>query len=54
VELALTSGRRVPLPSLRLDAGSGGRAIPVDLYRVAAVRLIGSARGDVLEARLRG
>jgi hypothetical protein len=53
VELALTSGQRVPLRSLRLDAGSGGRAIPVDLYRVAAVRLVGSARGDVLEARLR-
>jgi hypothetical protein len=54
VELALTSGERVPLPSFRIDParGSAGMAIPVDLHRVAAVRLIGSARGDVLEARL--
>jgi hypothetical protein len=55
VELALTSGRRVPLSSLRVDpaTGTAGRAIPVDLSHVAAVRLIGSERGDVLDARLR-
>jgi hypothetical protein len=53
-ELALTSGERVPLPRLRLDpeTGSGGQAIPVDLHRVAAVRLVGSGRGDVLQAEL--
>jgi hypothetical protein len=54
VELALTSGERVPLRSFRIDpaTGSAGEAIPLDVHRVAAVRLVGSARGDVLEARL--
>jgi hypothetical protein len=54
VELAMTSGKRVPLPSFRIDSatGSAGEAIPVDIHRVAAVRLVGSTRGDVLEARL--
>jgi hypothetical protein len=54
VELAMTSGRRVPLPSLRLDArtGSAGQAIPVDMHDVSGVRLVGTARGDVLEAQL--
>jgi Putative zinc-finger len=53
-ELALTSGQRVPLPRLRLDpeTGSGGQAIPVDLHSVATVRLVGSGRGDVLQAEL--
>lgn len=53
-ELALTSGRRVPLPSLRIDpaTGSAGEAIPIDIHDVAAVRVVGSTRGDVLEARL--
>jgi hypothetical protein len=51
-ELALKSGRRMELPSLRLDptTGSAGQAIPVDLRRVSAVRLVGNERGDVLEA----
>ncbi|HEY1275858.1 MAG TPA: zf-HC2 domain-containing protein [Thermoleophilaceae bacterium] len=50
-ELALKSGRRLPLTSLRIDpkTGSGGQAIPVDLRKVASVRLIGPQRGDVLE-----
>jgi hypothetical protein len=54
VELAMTSGERVPLPSFRIDpaTGSAGEAIPVDIDRVAAVRLVGSTRGDVLEAQL--
>jgi hypothetical protein len=54
VELAMTSGKRVPLPSFRIDpaTGSAGEAIPVDIHRVAAVRLVGSTRGDVLDARL--
>jgi hypothetical protein len=54
VELTLASVERVPLPSLRLDprTGSAGQAIPVDLHRVSSVRLVGAARGDVLEARL--
>jgi hypothetical protein len=50
----LTSGRRVPLPRLRLDraTASGGQAIPVDLTDVAAVRVIGTQPADVLAAGL--
>jgi hypothetical protein len=54
VELAMTSGWRLPLPSMRIDprTGSAGQAIPVDLHNVSAVLLIGRARGDVLQAQL--
>jgi hypothetical protein len=54
VELAMASGRRVPLPSLRVGprTGSAGQAIPVDPHLVSSVRLVGRTRGDVLEARL--
>jgi hypothetical protein len=54
VELVMTSGKRVPLPSLRLDArtGSAGQAISVDLHLVSGVRLVGAKRGDVLDAQL--
>ena len=50
----MRSGRRVPLPSLRLDpqTGSAGQAIPVDLHLVTSIRLVGAARGDVLDAQL--
>jgi hypothetical protein len=53
-ELVLSSGRRVPLPALRVDAshGAAGRAIPVDLHRVSAVRFVGRSPGDALEASL--
>lgn len=53
-ELVTMSGRRVPLPRLRLDprTGSGGQAIPADLRDVATVRLVGSMPGDVLQAEL--
>jgi hypothetical protein len=55
-ELALRSGRRVPVPSLRIDpaTGSGGQVIGVDPRDVATVRLVGAAPGDVLEADLPG
>jgi hypothetical protein len=55
VELVTADGRRVPLPSLRLDlrTGTGGQAIPVDLQSVSTVRLVGAERGDVLEAALK-
>jgi putative zinc finger protein len=55
-ELVLTTGRRLPLPTLRLDptTGSAGQAIPVDLEQVARVELIGSRAGDVLTATLPG
>jgi hypothetical protein len=54
VELAMTSGKRVPLPSLRLDprTGSAGQAISVDLHLISSVRLVGARRGDVLDAEL--
>jgi anti-sigma factor RsiW len=53
-ELVTTSGRRVALPSLRLDpsTGTSGEAIPVDLGTVSSVRLVGPKPGDVLEADL--
>jgi hypothetical protein len=53
-ELAMRSGRRLALPSLRIDpaTGSGGQAIRIDLRDVASVRLVGAAPGDVLEAPL--
>jgi Putative zinc-finger len=52
VQLELDDGRRLPLPTLRLDpaTGSGGQAIPVDLQQVSHVRLVGP--DDVLVARL--
>jgi hypothetical protein len=54
VELALTSGRRLPLPSFRIESrtGSAGQAIPVDLRDVSAILLVGGTRGAVLQAEL--
>jgi hypothetical protein len=54
LELAMTSGRRVAVPSFRLDprTGSAGQTIAVDLRRVSAIRLVGPGRGEVLEASL--
>ena len=54
VQLRMASGKRVPLPSLRLDprTGSAGQSLPFDLHDVSSVRLVGAARGDVLEAQL--
>jgi Putative zinc-finger len=50
-ELVTRDGRTIPLRSLELDAaGSWGGAIPVNLYRVAGVRLHGDSPGDTLEA----
>jgi hypothetical protein len=56
VELVMRSGKRVPLPSLRLDprTGSAGQTIPFDMHLVSSVRLVGAARGDVLEAHFPG
>jgi Putative zinc-finger len=50
-ELLTRDGRTIPLRSFDLDSeGSWGGAIPVDLYRVAGVRLHGERPGDVLRA----
>jgi hypothetical protein len=50
-ELVTKGGRAIPLRSLELDPrGSWGGAIPVDLYQVASVRLLGDGPEDVLEA----
>ena len=48
-ELTTRAGRTSPLRSLRLDSGgSWGGAIPVKLYDVASVRLLGPHSGDTL------
>jgi hypothetical protein len=50
-ELVTKDGRTVSIPELRLDPrGTWGGAIPVDLYSVQSVRLLGSSPGDVLQA----
>ena len=50
-ELTTGDGRTIPLRSLRLDSrGSWGGALPVKLYDVASVRLIGPHSGDTLRA----
>jgi hypothetical protein len=53
-ELVTKDGRTIPLRSFRLDRrGSWGGAIPVKLYEVASVRLLGRQPGEVLQATLR-
>jgi len=50
-ELTTKDGRTIALRSLRLDSeGSWGGAIPVKLYDVASVRLLGPRSGDTLRA----
>jgi hypothetical protein len=50
-ELRTKDGRTIPLRSVHLDAeGSWGGAIPVKLYKVASVRLLGERPGHVLQA----
>jgi hypothetical protein len=50
-ELVTRDGRTVALPRLELDRnGSWGGAIPVNLYKVASIRLVGNAPGQTLEA----
>jgi hypothetical protein len=52
-ELVTTDRRTIPLPGLKLGRnGSWGGAIPVDLYDVASIRLLGDSPGEVLEADL--
>jgi Putative zinc-finger len=50
-ELVTREGRTVPLRSLELDReGSWGGAIPVNLYEVDSIRLLGQRPGDILQA----
>jgi hypothetical protein len=50
-ELVTKDRRTIPLPSLRLDRrGSWGGAIPVKLYQVASIRLLGDSPGEILQA----
>jgi hypothetical protein len=53
-ELVTRDGRTIPLRSFDLDrSGSWGGAIPVKLYKVASIRLLGERPGDILQASLR-
>jgi hypothetical protein len=50
-ELVTRDQRTIPLPGFSLGAdGSWGGAIPVNLYDVAAIRLVGHRPGEVLVA----
>jgi hypothetical protein len=50
-ELVTRDGRTIALPPLELDRnGSWGGAIPVKLYKVASVRLLGDDPGEILRA----
>jgi hypothetical protein len=49
-ELVTRDGRRIPLPSFRLEAGVWGGSLPVDLPQVAALHLVGRDGRSVLMA----
>lgn len=50
-ELVMRDRRTIRLPGFKLgDDGSWGGAIPVNLYDVSAIRLLGDRPGQVLEA----
>jgi Putative zinc-finger len=53
-ELVTRDRRTIPLPAFELDPGSGswGGAIPVNLYDVASIRLLGERPGEVLAAEV--
>jgi Putative zinc-finger len=53
-ELVTRDGRTIPLRGFELDpSGTWGGRIPVNLYRVDAVRLLGERPGEILQAELR-
>jgi putative zinc finger protein len=53
-ELVTRDRRTIALPGFELDQhGSWGGAIPVNLYEVSALRLLGDRPGEVLEASAR-
>jgi hypothetical protein len=50
-ELVTREGRTIPLRSLELDRkGSWGGMLPVNLYEVDSIRLLGERPGDFLQA----
>jgi hypothetical protein len=50
-ELVTEGGRTIPLPSLELDRkGTWGGAIPVNLYKVASISLLGEHPEEILQA----
>jgi hypothetical protein len=50
-ELVTRDGQTIPLPSMELDRkGSWGGAIPVNLYKVASIRLLGQTPRETLQA----
>ncbi|MGH2745385.1 MAG: hypothetical protein ACRDN8_23425 [Thermoleophilaceae bacterium] len=52
-ELVTTDRRTIPLPTLDLDRrGSWGAAIPVNLSKLASVRLLGERQRQILQASL--
>jgi hypothetical protein len=55
-ELVTKEGRTIPLRSLELDSreGSWGGAIPLNLYDVASLRLLGEHERELLEATFPG
>jgi Putative zinc-finger len=54
-ELVTKDGRTIALPTLALDRnGSWGGTIPVPLYSVASIRLLGRTPGEVLQASFSG
>ena len=54
-ELVTKDGRTIPLRSFDLDRnGSWGGAIPVKLYKVASIRLLGGGSREILRASFGG
>jgi hypothetical protein len=50
-ELLTRDGRTIPLPSIELDRnGSWGGSIPVNLYKLDSIRLLGDSPGEILQA----
>ena len=50
-QLVTKNGRTIPLRSFDLDrSGSWGGVLPVKLYRVASIRLLGESPGEILQA----
>lgn len=50
-ELVTRDGRTIGLPSVELDRnGSWGGSIPINLYKIESIRLLGDSPGEILQA----